>query len=37
MGTFTAGAKKVAAPLAAIMHGAGSFGIDASQVRAMIA
>ena len=37
MWTSTAGAKKVAVAFAAIMHRAGSFGIDASQVRAMIA
>jgi len=36
MGTLTAGAKNVAAPLAAIMHRAGSFGIDAIQVQALI-
>jgi hypothetical protein len=36
MGTSTAGAKKVAAALAAIMHWAGSFGIDSSQPQALI-
>jgi hypothetical protein len=33
----TAGANKLASPVAAIMQGAGSVGIDANPVQAMIA